>query len=201
MSDLRVLRAFEVRVRVEVRLRSLLIAFVWFAQPAIAEEVIFFGSAFLYANGVQGQTVTTLHDFSRTATGATGSVEHGERMGSFDIVFEVNCEETEVLVQVELQTAPLPEKYFVLSPYMESMTVEFPDGLRAHVGRIDVQPLAQDVAQERFFAYKGEGRFDEPLPDVIEYETNWIVYRHPDRLRFIAETLLARTCTPARLLD
>jgi hypothetical protein len=119
-------------------------------------------------------------------------------MGSFDIVFEVNCQETKVMVQVDLPTAPLPDKYFILSPYMEAMEVEFPDGLRAYIGRIEVRPLAQEVAQRRVFAYPGQGRSDEPLPDVIEYETNNIVYRHPDRLRFIAELLLARTCVPVR---
>ncbi len=200
MSDLRVVWAFEVWVRGMLRLAPVCAVLVLLAQPTSAEEVIFLGSAFEQTNGLQGQTVTTLHGFTRTPTGATGSVEHAEYMGSFGIVFEVNCPDTTVLVQVDLPTAPLPDKYFVLSPYMETMVVEFPDGLRAHIGRIEVQPLAQEVAKQRFFAYPGQGRSDEPLPDVIEYETNHIVYRHPDRLRFIAETLLARTCTPARLL-
>jgi hypothetical protein len=167
-------------------------------QPAIADEVIFLGSAFNHANGSQGQTVTTLRAFTVTATGATGTVDHEEYMGSFGIVFEVNCPETKVFVQADLGAALLPDRYFVLSPYMEWMVVEFPDGLRGEIGRGDVQLLAQDIAEQRVFAYPGDGRSDEPLPDVIEFETNRIVWRHPDRLRFLAEFLLARTCIPAR---
>jgi len=185
-------------MRGAVCFRLALAALVLVTQPTFADEVILLGSAFEHVNGSQGQTITTLREFTKTATGATGSVEHGEYMGSFDLVFEVNCPETKVMVQADLPTAPLPDKYFVLSPYMEAMVVEFPDGLRAHIGRVDVQPDAQEIAEQRFFAYRGQGRSDEPLPDVIEYETNHIIYQHPDRLRFIAELLLARTCVPAR---
>jgi hypothetical protein len=190
--------AFEVRVRRHLGLKRVLVTLILLPRPTFADDVLFLGAAFEQTNGLQMQTVTSLREFTETATGATGAVDHAEYMGSFSIVVEVNCPETKLMLQVDLPTAPLPGKYFVLSPYPEYVAVEFPDGLRAYIGRVESQLLAQEIAQERFFAYTGQGKSDEPLAEVIEYETNQILYRHPDRLRFIAELLLARTCVPLR---
>jgi hypothetical protein len=167
-------------------------------QPARAEEILFLGAAFKRAGTTESQTFTKLTEFTRTGIGAIGRVEHGEYQGSFDLVFDLNCRTTEVSVQAWLPDGPLHSEFVVLTPYPEWAVVEFPDGLLANVGRDATEPLAKEVARARFLAYPGEGRSDEPLADVIRYETNHIVWLHADRLRFIAELLLARSCLPAR---
>jgi hypothetical protein len=197
VPDLRIVRAFEVRVRGVLRSALALQGLLLSANPVIAEEILFLGAVYLRAGQTHGQTVTKLTEFTKTDTGATGRVDHGQYQGSFDLVFDLDCQTTEFSFQAWLPNDPLQNEYVVLTPYPEWAVIEFSDGLRANVGRNAREPLAEDVARERFLAYPGEGRSDEPLPDVIRYETNRIVWLHADRLRFIAELLLARTCTPA----
>jgi hypothetical protein len=201
VHDLRVMWAFEVRVKGLFRFAIGLTILSNSATHTFADEIIFLGGAFEFTNGTQGQTITRLEEFTKTPRGATGFVRHNEKMGSFDIVFEVDCDATKIVVQVNLPTAPLSDSYIALFPHMEGMLVTFPDGLRTSTEQRAGLPLTQDVAGQRFRDYSGEGRSDEPLPDVIEYETNRIIWQHADRLRFISELLIARACVPVGQAD
>ena len=117
-------------------------------------------------------------------------------MGSFDIVFSVDCEDHRLEAHADANVGFVPHSAFSFRAFPEWMEVRFPGGEVGSIGIDFVAPPAQKAASERFRNYLDANEPNSPVELLIEGLTNQVISRNSSRLRFIVESMLAKSCNP-----
>lgn len=163
-----------------------------------AEHLLFKGGKYKRANGHIAQTITRFSIDHRNVNGAGGIVRHGEVMGSFDMPFHVDCDETEMHFSAQVGGRARTDFMTTMIVLPEIVFFKFPDGTRSYHGAAVPAarelPLAAELSSERYQQFIRDGEPTEPIEKLISGETHRIIARHTTRLRFIAEALFARFC-------
>jgi len=115
-------------------------------------------------------------------------------MGSFDLAYLINCVETKFYFHADVNVGINPSQFVRLSSYPEWGEFNFPDGVTSFLGNPNKTPSAHQLATVRHGKFLNDGEPQVPEGLYIDGKTNWIILRHPERLKFIAEALLAKTC-------
>jgi hypothetical protein len=173
---------------------------VLLANPALADEPrgaqgnLFIGTPYSRANGYITQSSTTFRELETGASGTTGRLSHRQEMGSFDLMYSVNCTDFVFSAHADVNEGFSEQRAVSLKPFPEWLEVRFPEGTIASVGVDFAAPSAVEIASGRFREYLESGEPQAPSDVLIDGITNLVISRHSDRLRFIAEGMIAQTC-------
>ncbi|MEP6064997.1 MAG: hypothetical protein ABJ246_04110 [Paracoccaceae bacterium] len=165
------------------------------AETQRAEQgYLFVGAPYARTNGQVTRNSTTFRDLDIGANGARGLLTYKQEMSGFDLVYSVDCVEYVFRAHADVNKGFFKERAVSFTPYPEWAEVRFPDETVGSVGADFAAPSAQDIASERFRDYLMSGEPQEPIDVLIDGLTNLTMSRQPDRLRFMAEALIARSC-------
>ncbi|WP_152912314.1 hypothetical protein [Candidatus Rhodobacter oscarellae] len=187
----------KIRLRIFLSCSLLLVCATTFADvTGIDQGYLFVGTPYSRSNGHIVQSRTTFRILAAGENRVSGDVSHREEMGSFDIVFSIDCEEHRLEAHADVNAGFVPHSAFSFRAFPEWMEVRFPDGEVGSIGADFAAPPAQKTASERFQNYLDANEPNGPAEPMIEGLTNQVISRHPSRLRFIVESMLAKSCNP-----
>lgn len=143
-------------------MKCVILAFMTLAaEPAHADEAfldqgyLFLGSAYERANGHTAQASTTYRILHKTDISASGLISHREEMGSFDLLFLVDCPTYNFSAHYDVNQGFMTENAVSFRPFPEWVEVRFPDGVTASIGSDHFAPLSGPIASDRFLEYVG----------------------------------------------
>jgi hypothetical protein len=183
-------------------MRAVILVFLIWAAPAMADEIVLWGTPFIQHSDIVAREVTTLTDWQQTSDGAKGTIDTSEWQTSFTADFEVTCEDAVVrfVDAARYDGKQLPIQHGVaIRSFQEFSLITFGDGQEARVD-ITGDELPTKVKEIGFAAFSSvkERDYGNSSPEVLaEVLTGQIIAYHPQLLPFLARLLLARACAPA----
>lgn len=160
----------------------------------VDQGYLFIGTPYERANGHTVRNSTTFKVLKTEENGASGEVSHREEMGSFDLLFSVNCTDHRFEAHADINGSFAPQYAVSFRAFPEWLEVRFPEGGVASIGSDFAAPPATEIAKDRFFSYVDAGEPQAPLGVLVDGITSEIIYRHANRLRFITEGMIAQSC-------
>ncbi|MEP5760176.1 MAG: hypothetical protein ABJ327_12885 [Litoreibacter sp.] len=173
--------------------------FLTLADVGLDEQgYLFAGTPYTRANGHIAQNSTTFRISDAGKARATGWISHREEMGSFGLVFSVDCNLHLFTAHADINARFSEQSGVSFRSFPEWLEVRFPDGTVGSIGSHFAAPSAVAIASERFREYLEAGEPQTPAHILINGLTNRVISRHPHRVRFIVEGMIARSCLYGR---
>lgn len=166
-----------------------------------SEAQSLFASAYFSEVGFAARYDTYFDSIKSTETGAVGVLNHDERMSSFSLQFELDCDDQSLHFKPGGEWAN-EGKNATLTPFRIGSELQFYN-LDGELLVFDPQQSAQAklAAQQIWFSLIDAGEHLAPIEKQVIGITAQTIAEHLDRLKFAAEYLIANRCNGPHILD